>query len=129
MNAMDERGSESGLERIKAKLLERKRALWGEVAADLDQKAGKEHADLIQIVRDRGDQSTAELKESTVLTLIKLKLEESEQLERALRRIDEGTYGRCADCDEPIPPGRLEVMPFAVRCRDCQSEAERLENI
>lgn len=30
----------------------------------------------------------------------------------------------CADCGQPIPARRLEVVPGAVRCRDCQAEAE-----
>ena len=37
----------------------------------------------------------------------------------ALRRIDEGMYGRCAACGEPIPYGRLTAMPETTRCIAC----------
>lgn len=38
------------------------------------------------------------------------------EVRRALERIDEGTYGVCEECGEPIGEGRLEVRPWATRC-------------
>ena len=35
---------------------------------------------------------------------------------RALAKLDEGSYGVCDVCDDPIPEGRLEVHPWAVLC-------------
>jgi len=43
----------------------------------------------------------------------------------ALRRLDEGRYGNCQDCDEPISPQRLQVQPAALRCAACQTAWER----
>jgi len=48
------------------------------------------------------------------------------QLYRAAEKVREGTYGRCDDCEEPIPLPRLQAVPEAVRCRACAEEAERL---
>lgn len=42
----------------------------------------------------------------------------------ALKRIDEGDYGICESCDEPINPKRLEVDPTARLCIDCASASE-----
>lgn len=42
-----------------------------------------------------------------------------ETLTGALRRLAEGTYGRCASCGNPIPYGRLAVMPEAMHCVAC----------
>ena len=39
--------------------------------------------------------------------------EKLQQVDDALARLDAGTYGICASCGEPIPPGRLKVRPFA----------------
>lgn len=39
----------------------------------------------------------------------------------ALDRIDRGTYGTCAGCDEPIPLERLRVLPYATSCVSCAS--------
>jgi DnaK suppressor protein len=35
---------------------------------------------------------------------------------RALQKLDEGSYGACDACGKPIPPGRLEALPWAVLC-------------
>ena len=42
-----------------------------------------------------------------------------ERLERALAKLDEGSYGRCDSCGGPIAPGRLEVAPESALCIDC----------
>jgi DnaK suppressor protein len=47
------------------------------------------------------------------------------QIENALRRMDEGTYGRCANCGQNIAIARLEALPWARFCVDCQELAER----
>ncbi|MCL6521997.1 MAG: TraR/DksA C4-type zinc finger protein [Firmicutes bacterium] len=47
-----------------------------------------------------------------------------EELEAALRRMDEGTYGYCERCGRPIEIGRLEAAPEARLCASCQRAAE-----
>jgi DnaK suppressor protein len=42
-----------------------------------------------------------------------------EKLERALAKLDEGSYGRCDRCAGPIAPGRLAVAPESALCIDC----------
>jgi DnaK suppressor protein len=42
-----------------------------------------------------------------------------EKLERALAKLEEGSYGRCDSCGGPIAPGRLEVAPESALCIDC----------
>jgi DnaK suppressor protein len=46
------------------------------------------------------------------------------EVERALQRIEKGTYGRCVDCGQPIPEKRLQAIPWAARCI---KDEERLE--
>jgi RNA polymerase-binding protein DksA len=43
-------------------------------------------------------------------------------IDRALKRIDDGTYGKCANCGKEIPAGRLEAIPYAESCIDCARE-------
>ena len=45
-------------------------------------------------------------------------------LDRALERIDNGTYGYCVECDEPIAKARLEAVPHAGMCVDCKIKLE-----
>ena len=46
-------------------------------------------------------------------------------IENALRRMDEGTYGRCSNCGQNIALPRLEALPWARFCVDCQELAEK----
>jgi len=46
------------------------------------------------------------------------------QITAALKRLDEGDFGLCLKCDEPINPKRLEFDPAATLCIDCASAAE-----
>jgi DnaK suppressor protein len=41
------------------------------------------------------------------------------KVERALNRVDDGTYGLCESCGQPIPVARLEVLPYATECVTC----------
>jgi len=47
------------------------------------------------------------------------------QIDDALERIEEGTYGVCESCGLEVAEERLEIMPFTRLCRDCQQEQER----
>src|SRR5947207_3662072 len=46
------------------------------------------------------------------------------EVQSALERIENGTYGKCIDCGQPIPEKRLEAIPWAARC---VKDEERLE--
>jgi DnaK suppressor protein len=46
------------------------------------------------------------------------------QIEDARKRRAEGTYGICEDCGKPIPAARLQAMPEATRCVECQRRRE-----
>jgi DnaK suppressor protein len=52
------------------------------------------------------------------------------QIEAALRRMDDGVYGRCTNCGNTINMRRLDAVPYARFCIDCQELAEKglLEN-
>lgn len=47
------------------------------------------------------------------------------QIDLALKKMDEGSYGRCEACEGEIAPARLRAHPFAVRCTRCQEAFER----
>lgn len=46
------------------------------------------------------------------------------EIDGALRRIDDGTYGQCTNCGKQIPEERLEARPYATLCIDCQRHRE-----
>ena len=44
------------------------------------------------------------------------------EVQQALARIDNGTYGICSNCGQPIPEKRLEAIPWATLCVTCESK-------
>lgn len=46
-------------------------------------------------------------------------------VEKALRRIQQGTFGQCLICDEEIQQKRLEAVPWTPHCRNCQEKQEQ----
>jgi len=58
-----------------------------------------------------GDEVLDALEESAVT--------EIKEIQAALRRIDDGTYGTCARCGEKINEKRLEALPYATECIQC----------
>jgi len=46
------------------------------------------------------------------------------QVNEALKRLDDGEYGICTECEEPIAEARLKALPYATLCIQCAEEAE-----
>ena len=70
---------------------------------------------------DSEDQAI-ELENQEALEVIgKTETTEIRQIEAALKRISEGTYGSCARCGEPIDPRRLKALPTAATCIFCSA--------
>ncbi|HYI45944.1 MAG TPA: TraR/DksA C4-type zinc finger protein [Actinomycetota bacterium] len=49
-----------------------------------------------------------------------------DQIDRAVRRIDEGSYGTCERCGKPIDAARVKALPHASLCLDCKRREERV---
>ncbi len=50
--------------------------------------------------------------------------DEIREIDEALARIQDGSFGKCENCDKPIPEGRLEAIPYARLCIPCKTEEE-----
>ncbi|MCA9123055.1 MAG: TraR/DksA family transcriptional regulator [Planctomycetaceae bacterium] len=57
--------------------------------------------------------------------LAEVESRELAQIEGALELMRQGTYGVCEGCDKPIPLARLQALPYAATCIECQREAEK----
>jgi RNA polymerase-binding transcription factor DksA len=47
-----------------------------------------------------------------------------DQIEAAIERIEDGSYGRCTTCGEQIPKNQLDAIPYAADCMKCASQQE-----
>jgi RNA polymerase-binding transcription factor DksA len=71
---------------------------------------------------DLGTETFNRERDLTILEHIEAELAD---VEHALRRLDEGSYGRCEACGHPIGEDRLEAMPATRFCLDDQTRAEQ----
>jgi len=70
--------------------------------------------------RDEGDLSQQSHEEWLFLNRNTLDVQLLRELQEALRRIEQGTYGICAECEEAISAKRLNAVPWAKYCVSCQ---------
>lgn len=104
------------LEGDRERLLESaRRAACGEVHIDPDAAS------------DEIDAASAELDLSLIGRLRAREQGLLNKVQLALARIEEGTFGECQDCGEPIDARRLEARPVASLCIDCKTREERLQ--
>ena len=75
-------------------------------------------------VEDSGDMSELDLNRSTALDLVGRESQLIEEIDEALLRIDDGTYGQCVRCGKPLDEERLKAMPTAKYDAECQAAIE-----
>jgi DnaK suppressor protein len=108
-------------EHFKKKLLNKQRELQASLA-NLESEA---RASGEPEVRDSADDAASSEGTSEAFEESALLSETLEQVEDALKRIDDGTYGTCAVCGRPIEPARLEAIPWTPYCIEDQEKRER----
>lgn len=72
---------------------------------------------------DVEDQATQRENDEVVDSLSLSLQKQLSQVRQALRRIDDGTYGICSFCGEPISSARLLAVPYTTICRKCASDS------
>ena len=82
------------------------------------------YVDIAGRVGDLEDKSLADLLGDVNLAEVSRDVQEIRAVERALKRIELGTYGICVSCGQPIERERLEAYPTANRCAACQRAHE-----
>jgi DnaK suppressor protein len=77
-------------------------------------------------VKDAEEQSMEDFVLAMDFALMEMQSETLKKIDEALRRLEEGTYGDCAECGLKIAEARLQALPFANTCRECQEQREEL---
>lgn len=109
----------ASLKRIEQQLRERREALMKR----LDQVTRDVRHSDEPLPSDFSEQATARENEEVMDALGTASRQELSQINRTLARIEEGEYGTCSECGQPIAPARLKVMPHTELCIRC---AEKL---
>jgi RNA polymerase-binding transcription factor len=75
-------------------------------------------------VKDTEEQSMEDFVRGMDYALMEMESATLRRIDEALLRLGGGTYGLCSDCGDKIAEARLEALPFALTCRDCQEQEE-----
>jgi RNA polymerase-binding transcription factor DksA len=109
---------------IEARLNDRLEQLRRTREAARREDAGRREGELSHVDNHPGDEGT-ETHEQEIEVSTEVYLDEEERrIEEARRALRSGKYGICAECGREIPAARLEAMPEAIRCVDCQRRLE-----
>ena len=90
-----------------------------------DQSESESLGELSSYDQHQADVGTETFEREKDLSILEQVEAELADVEHALRRLDDGTYGTCEVCGKPIPDERLEAMPATRLCLEHQAEAER----
>ncbi len=111
------------LAQFRAALLDKRRQLEDEVGRSALYGKGQED----DSIKDLGDQATTAYTREFLFELGNGDRRLLKEVLTALRKLDEGGFGDCERCGEPIAERRLEALPFARYCIDCQRAIEQEE--
>ena len=108
--------SNKQIEELKVMLLERKEVIESNIADSIDNISKLNNCDC----KDDLDFAEASSDSFTSGVIINQQQQELKEIEEALAKIEDGSYGICDMCDETIAVGRLKAKPFAKYCTDCR---------
>jgi DnaK suppressor protein len=108
---------------FRKKLEEKHRQLVEEVGKTVLYGKGPED----DSIKDLGDQASSAYNREFLFELGNGDRRVLKEVASAIQKIDEGAFGDCERCGEPIAEKRLEALPFARYCIDCQRAVEEEE--
>ena len=112
---------------LESALQARQRELRADVAAKLKTQEDPRLVGLRNRMEDTDDWAAADAMAAQDIALVSRDLSELANVEQALARLADGSYGECVDCSNLIPYQRLVAYPAARRCVSCQEIQERRE--
>ena len=93
---------------------------------EIEEQGGDPDHDEAAIDVERGfaDSAHSTAERARLLSVMKALRANLRWVDRALRKMELGTYGTCERCGRPIPLERLEALPWAILCIDCKRAGE-----
>ena len=110
-------------------LLERRQEALKDVEDLLARRRMAQSEQREDFVPDTADLALQDADGDQQISLMEIRNHVREQIDEALRRLDESRYRICEDCGREIGEGRLKAVPFAQRCVECQGRAEAVEQL
>ncbi len=110
---------------LKGLLEQRRSTLVAEIRAELARSDNEHYVDLAGRVADSGEASVADMLVDLDAAMTDRDVRELREVEAALVRIADGSYGECTDCGGEVEYARLKANPAATRCIRCQTRHEQ----
>lgn len=107
------------LDRLRKQLTE-ERATLVEQLSDMGVSAETGAPTDLTFEQSFADSGQATAEKARLLSIAEGLLETLHEVDRALGKMDDGTYGTCESCRDEIPPERLEARPYARECVRCK---------
>jgi DnaK suppressor protein len=124
VNAQGQTGT-NPRENMEAILLAERDAVLADIREHLHSAGEPGKLALLNHLEAVGDWVEADLLNDTDIALLSHELVRLRDIDVALARIKDGTYGTCIDCGEDIPEARLNALPTAMSCVKCQQDYEK----
>jgi DnaK suppressor protein len=113
------------IEKFRALLWEKRNELLGNVSYMENDVLREGNSDLSHVPIHMADLGTDSYEQEFTLDLMDSERKLINEIDSALARIDNGTYGICELDGQPIPKPRLEAIPWALYCISCANSSER----
>lgn len=110
------------LDQIRAALLQRKQDL----AREIEEVRNHLDEDQERVAEDARDGGAPDAQTGIDHAMVARDIREIQDIDAALKRIEDGDYGICIDCGAEIAPARIAAYPTAKRCLPCQVKRERV---
>ena len=94
-------------------LLGKRQEIMREIEGNLGQSLTEDQQRRLESARDVGDQALMDLDRELGISLMEMRNRKRQAIDEALTRLNEGTYGICAECGIEVSEKRLEAVPFA----------------
>jgi len=100
-----------------------------ELIKEISESARTEKDDFKGEIGDMYDHASNERERELTLLLGERERDKLAEIDAALERIEDGTFGICEECEEKIHSGRLKAMPFTTVCVNCKSKEEKEKGV
>src|SRR6476646_7380419 len=126
-SAKEREARERRREALQRMLLQKRHEILKEIEGSLGQSLTEDQQRRLESARDVGDQALMDLDRELGISLMEMRNRRRQAIDEALTRLNDGTYGICAECGVEISERRLEAVPFAKLCVECQAREELRE--
>ena len=106
------------------RLLALRARLRGDLTQMEDNALNKDHNNTTSMPNHMAELGSGNFAQEFTLSLLESDNDTLDQIEAAIERIEDGSYGLCEECGGKIPKSRLEAIPYAALCVCCASQQE-----